>query len=66
MIEAVIRALIGICLAVLAVLLIIWVLGQLGLALPAFAIKILWVIVTLLVILWLVRLFRPFAGNWLL
>lgn len=64
MIEAVIRGLIGICLIVLAVSLTIWVLGQLGLTLPAFVVKILWVIAVLLIILWLVRLFRPYWGGW--
>jgi hypothetical protein len=65
MIEAVIRGLIAICLAVAAVVLILWVLAQLGIALPSMVVKILWIIVALIVLLWLFRLLRPHAGGWL-
>lgn len=65
MVEAVIRFLIGLCLLVLCVFLVIWVFAQLGIVLPAMAVKILWVVVALLAILYLVRLLRPHAGNWL-
>ncbi len=65
MIEAVIRALIGLCLLVGAVYLILWVVAALGIALPAMVVKIVWIIVALIAILMLVRLLRPHAGGWL-
>lgn len=65
MVETVIRLLIGLCLLVLAVFLILWVLAQLGLAIPAMVVKVLWVIVVLIAILMIVRALRPFAGGWL-
>ncbi len=65
MLEAVIRALISICVVVLCIFLIIWVLSALGLALPAMVVKIIWIIAALICILILFRLLRPFAGGWL-
>lgn len=61
--EAIVRALIYICLVVLAMFLVLWVLAEIGLALPAMVIKILWVIVVLLCILVLFRLFWPMASG---
>ena len=40
MVEAVIKTLIGLCLLVLCVFLIVWVLGEIGIVLPAFAVEI--------------------------
>lgn len=65
MIEAVIRFLIGLCLLVAAVYLILWVIGALGLMIPAVVIRIIWIIVALIALLWLFRLLRPYAGQWL-
>jgi len=56
MIEALITMLIYICILALVVYLVIWVLGQIGIALPPQVVKILWVIVALVVLLMLVRL----------
>ncbi len=63
MIEAVVRALIGICVIVLCVFLCTWVLAELGIAIPAMVIKIIWIIAVLLIILYLVRLLRPHLGS---
>lgn len=65
MLEAVIRALISICVVVLCVYLVLWVLAGLGLSLPAMVVKIFWIIAVLIIILILFRLLRPFAGTWL-
>ena len=65
MIEAVIRFLIGLCLLVAAVFLVLWVIAAIGLAIPAMVVKILWIVVALIALLWLFRLLRPYAGNWL-
>jgi hypothetical protein len=64
--EAIIRALIYLCCIALAFFLCIWVLGQLGVALPAMVITILKVIFVLVAILILVRLFWPALSgtNW--
>lgn len=65
MFEAVIRALIGLCLLVAVVFLIFWVLAGLGLAIPAMVVHIIWIIVALIALLILVRLLRPYIGNYL-
>lgn len=65
LLEAVIRALIWICCVVLAVYLVVWVLGALGLAIPAMVMKVVWVIVVLLCILVLLRvLVPPLRSSW--
>ena len=51
MVEAVIYALITICVIVLVAYLIIWVLGQIGVPMPPNVIKIGWVIIALICIL---------------
>lgn len=61
--EALIRALIYLCLVALAFFLCIWVLGQLGLALPLMVITILKIIFVLVAILILVRLFWPYVEG---
>lgn len=64
MLEAVIRGLIGLCIIVLAVVLVLWVLSSLGLTIPPMVVKILYIIAVLVAILWLVRIIRPHWGNW--
>jgi bacteriorhodopsin len=59
MLETVITLLIYLCVLALVVYLIIWVLGEIGLALPPQVIKILWVIVALVAILLIVRALLP-------
>lgn len=56
MIESVITLLIYVCVLALVVYLVIWVLGQIGIALPPQVVKIVWVIVALVVLLLIVRL----------
>lgn len=64
--EALIRALIYLCVVALCFFLCIWVLGVLGIALPMMVITILKVIFALIAILILVRLFLPALSgyNW--
>ena len=59
MIESVIYALIYLALVVLAVYVVLWVLGELGIALPPQVVKILWVIVVLVAILIIVQIVLP-------
>jgi hypothetical protein len=59
MVEAIVMLLIYICLVVGVCYLVIWVLEQLGIAVPAQVIKILWVVVVLIVILLLYRTLAP-------
>jgi hypothetical protein len=59
MIEAVIFALIYLALLVLAMYLVLWVLGELGITIPANVIKILWIIVALIAILIIVQMVVP-------
>jgi hypothetical protein len=62
----VIRALIYLCFLALAFYLVLWVLGAIGIVLPAMVIRILGVIFVLVAILILYQLFWPaFTGfNW--
>ena len=62
MIAALITALICVCLVVMAVYLVFWVMEQIGIALPAQVVKIIWVIVALVVLLILVTRVLPIAG----
>ena len=55
MLTALIVALIYICIAALVVYLVLWVLASIGIGIPAMVIKIIWIIFTLIVILWLVQ-----------
>jgi hypothetical protein len=64
MLEAVIRFLITMCLIALCVFLVIWVLGAIGIVLPAMVIKIIWIIAALVAVLFLVRLLKPYWGNY--
>lgn len=59
MFEQVVMMLIYICLFVAVIFLVLWVLGQIGVPLPAQVIKIMWVIVGLIVLLMLARVFLP-------
>lgn len=61
--ERVIRALLYLCVIALCFFLILWVLGQLGIALPVMVITILKVMFVLIAILILVRLFWPLVGG---
>jgi len=61
--EAIIRALIYLCVVALGFFLCVWVLGQLGVALPMMVITILKVIFVLVAILILVRLFYPMLSG---
>lgn len=64
--ETVIRALITIGIVVALVFVVLWFLqGVLGLALPIMAIRIMWGIVVLVILLILLRIFRPWLGGWL-
>lgn len=62
MFENLVMLLISICLVVGACWLVMWVLEQLGVALPAQVIKIFWVIVVLICILLLYRALAPALG----
>lgn len=64
--EAVIRALLYLCCVALAFFLCVWVLGELGVALPYMVLNILKVMFVLIAILILVRLFWPVlsGANW--
>lgn len=64
MLEAVIRFLITMCLIALCVFLVIWVLGAIGIVLPPMVVKIIWIIAALVAVLFLVRLLRPYWGNY--
>jgi hypothetical protein len=64
MIEAVIQALIYICVLALVIYLIIWVLQSVAnIALPAKVIQIIWIIFALVCLLILVRLLLPHSGK---
>lgn len=63
MVETIIMLLIYICLVVGVCYLVIWVLGQLGIALPDMVIKVFWIIVVLIVILLLYRALAPIIGG---
>ena len=59
MIEAVIYAMIYLALVVLAVYVILWIIGELGIQLPAQVVKILWLIVALVALLIIVQTVVP-------
>jgi hypothetical protein len=63
-VEAVIRALLYLCCIALAFFLCLWVLSELGIALPIMVITILKVMFVLIAILVLVRLFWPMASGY--
>lgn len=64
--ETVIRALITIGIVVALVFVVLWFLqGVLGLVLPLMAIRIMWGNVVLVILLILLRIFRPWLGGWL-
>jgi hypothetical protein len=64
MFERIVRALIYVCFIAAAYYLIIWVIGQLGIALPAMVMHILAVILVLFGILILVRLLYPVMSEY--
>jgi hypothetical protein len=59
MIEAVIYGLIYLALLVLAVYIVLWVIGELGITLPPQVVKIIWVVVVLVAILIIVQTVVP-------
>ena len=59
MIEAVVYALIYLALLVLVIYVVLWVLGELGIALPPQVIKIVWIIVALVALLIIVQTVLP-------
>lgn len=59
MIEAVVTGLIYFCILALVIYLVIWVLQSIGIPLPPMVLKIIWIIVALIAILWLVHTFLP-------
>lgn len=63
MIEGVIMLLIYVCLLALVIYVVLWVLEQLGIALPPMVVKILWIIVALIVLLMLVKLVLSGSGG---
>lgn len=63
MVESIIRALIYICAIVLCYFLIIWVLAEIGIAVPTMVAHIILVILVLVCILVLWRLFKPYVGT---
>ena len=63
MVENVIFLLIYIALVVGLIYLVIWVLEQLGIALPPMVLKVMWIIVVLIVILLCWRALSPFLGS---
>ncbi len=63
MVENVIMLLIYVCLVVGLCYLVIWVLEQLGIALPPKVVQIFWVIVVLIVILLVWRALAPFISG---
>jgi hypothetical protein len=65
MFEALIRALIMLCLIVAAFFIALWVFAQLGIVLPAIVITIAKVILVLICILYLYRMLKPVAGGWI-
>lgn len=65
MVEALIRGLIVLCLIVGAFFLVLWVLAQLGIVLPAIIVTIAKIILVLIAILFLYRTLKPVSGGWL-
>jgi hypothetical protein len=63
MVEAVIRALLYLCVIALSYFLIIWVLGEIGIMIPVMVLHILMVMFVLVAILVLWRLFAPRFNN---
>lgn len=63
MVERLIKALIFLCLIVACVFLVLYVLGQLGIAIPSMIVNIIWVVVLLVVLLYLWRAFGGYLNN---
>ena len=55
MLETIIYLLIYLCIIALVIYVVIWVLGELGIVLPPQVIKILWIIVALIALLFIVK-----------
>jgi hypothetical protein len=63
MFEAIIRALLYICGIALCYFLIVWVLGEIGIAIPIMVLHVLMIMLVLVCILVLWRLFSPWFGG---
>jgi hypothetical protein len=63
MIEAIVRALLYLCGIALCFFLIVWVIGEIGIVIPAMVLHILMVMFVLLAILVLYRLLWPWVGG---
>jgi hypothetical protein len=61
--EAIIKALLMLCLVMLAYFLIFWVLGTIGISIPIMVQHIILVMIILIAILILARMFWPFIGG---
>lgn len=57
MLESVITLLIYVCVLALVIYIVLWVLSQVGIALPPQVVKIIWIILALIVLLWFLRIF---------
>ena len=64
--EAIIHALIQLCVLVLVVYVVLWVLGTIGISLPPQVITIIWVIVALIALLFIMQTVLPKLGVKLL
>jgi len=62
-IVSILWALVSLCIAVGVIYLILWVIGQLGLVIPANIVKIIWVVLVLLAIIWIVQHFFIGGGS---
>lgn len=62
MIESLITLLIYVCILALVIYVVIWVLGEIGVTLPPQVVKIIWIIVALIVLLWLARVVLSAGG----
>ena len=64
--EMLIRGLIGLCLRVGAVYVALWVFAALGIVLPAMIVKIIWIVVVLVAVLYVYRALKAAGGaSWL-
>jgi hypothetical protein len=61
MLITILWALVYLCIFVAVVWLVLWVLGKLGIAIPANVLNIIWVILVLLCIIWIIS---HFSGAW--
>lgn len=65
MVEAILKALIVLCVVVMLFFLVLWVMGEIGIVVPAMVISIAKVILVLVCILVLYRMLKPVSNGWL-